>query len=206
MSGNSEAIVKTFRQILDIYKQINLLMEASKELMGARGWNEPTDRRLRAGNVDYYYGASHEFSPKIVRIPSYLQQPFNSDSEPTQIKYITVMIDDEDPSKSEDFEPVVVGTTLKFVNREELMDSDRRAWDGYWWYHWKWSQAKESNSERHGPWTLKNSEVNEIQKQTWMKNEVRPDLQSVDTFGIPLVKVTNQETLEEKIIEPLLAV
>ena len=203
MNGNSEAIVKTFRQILDIYKQIYMLMETSKELMGARGWKEPTDRRFRAGKVEYYYGVSHEFSQKIVRIPFYIQQPFASDSEPTQIKYITVMIDDEEPS--EDFEPVVVGATLKFVDEANKTEWD---WGGYWWYHWKWNKAKESNSERHGPWTLENSEVNEIQKQEqdWMSDEVRPNLQSVHTFGIPLVKVTNKETLEEKIIKPLLDV
>lgn len=211
MSGNSEAIVKTFRQILDIYKQIYMLMETSKELMGARGWKEPTDRRLREGKVEYYYGASHEFSQKIVRIPFYLQRPFNSDSEPTQIKYITVMIDDEDPSKSEDFEPVVVGTTLKFVDETKKMEWTNNTeldWDGYWWYHWKWNQAEESNSERHGPWTLENHEVREIQEKesAWMPDEVRSNLQSVHTFGIPLVEVTNQETLEDKIIKLLLDV
>ena len=187
MSGNSEAIIKTFKQILDIYKQIYMLMETSKKLMGARGWKEPTDRRLRAGKVEYYYGPSHEFSQKIVRIPFYIQQSFASDSEPTQIKYITVMIDDEDPSKSEDFEPVVVGTTLKFVDETKKMEWTNNSeldWDGYWWYHWKWNQAKESNSERRGPWTLKNSEVNK--KLDWMReDEVRPNLQSVRTFGNP---------------------
>ena len=200
MSGNSEAIVKTFRQILDIYKQIYMLMETSKELMKARMW-EPLDGHAK-GNVDYYMGTSHGFLQTIVKIPFYLQLPFASDSKRTQIKYITVMIDDEEFSK--DFEPVVVGTTLKFV-KEEKPTTD---WDGYWWYHWKWSQAKESNSERHGPWTLGNFEVNEIQEreQAWMKNEVRPDLQSVDTFGIPLVEVTNKETLGKEVIEPLLDV
>ena len=92
------------------------------------------------------------------------------------------------------------------MNRERSTDWDGTDWDGYWWYHWKWKQAKESNSERHGPWTLENSEVNKIQKQDWMGNEVRPNLQSVHTFGIPLVEVTNQETLDEKIIKPLLDV
>ena len=203
MSGNSETIVKTFRQILDIYKQIYMLMETSKELMGARGWKEPADRRLREGKVEYYYGTSHEFSQKIVRIPFYMQRPFASSGERTQIKYIAVMIDDEEPF--EDFEPVVVGTTLKFVNRGKSTDWDGTDWDGYWWYHWKWKQAKENNSERHGPWTLKNSEVNK--KLNWMKeDEVRPNLQSVHTFGIPLVEVTNEETLEEKIIKPLIDV
>jgi len=95
---------------------------------------------------------------------------------------------------------------LKFVNRGKSTDWDGTDWDGYWWYHWKWKQAKENNSERHGPWTLKNSEVNELQEQPWMKNEVRFNLQLVHTFAIPLVEVTNQETLKEKIIEPLLAV
>lgn len=204
MSENSEAIVQTFRQILDIYKQIYMLMETSKELMEAgeaRGW-KPSNRHPE-GNVDYYYGTSHGFLQSIVRIPSYLQQPFDSDSEPTQIKYITVMIDDETPSKN--FEPVVVGTTLEFVDEANNTKLD---WGGYWWYHWKWNEAKESNSERRGPWTLKKFEVNEIQEKerAWMPDEVRSNLQSVHTFGIPLVDVTNQETLDKKIIKPLLAV
>ena len=58
------------------------------------------------------------------------------------------MIDDEDPSKSEDFEPVVVGTTLKFVDETKKMEWTNNTeldWDGYWWYHWKWNQVKESN-------------------------------------------------------------
>lgn len=197
MNGNSEAIVKTFRQILDIYKQIYMLMETAKELMGDAGWNAPTNQSL-SGEVGHYGGASHEFPQRIVRIPFYLQRPFTSDSRPTQIKYIAVMIDDEEPR--EDFEPVVVGTTLNFVNGGRRTD-----WDGYWWYHWKWRQAN-GNSEGHGPWTLENSEVSEIQNQDWMGDEVRPNLQSVHTFGIPLVEVTNAQTLEDRIVGPLLAV
>ena len=209
MSGNSEAIVKTFRQILKIYKQIYMLMETSKELMRAREW--VAAKRHPEWNEHCYYGTSHGFLQSIVRIPSYLQQSFTSDSKRTQIKYITVMIDDEDPSKTEDFEPVVVGTTLKFVNetkKTEWANNAELGWGGYWWYQWKWNQAKESNSERHGPWTLENDEVNEIQKKEryWMPDEVRSNLQSVRTFGIPLVKVTNQETLEKEVIKPLLDV
>ena len=196
MRRNSKAIVKTFRQVLDIYKQINMLMKTSKKLMGARRWKTDQDPK---GGKEYYYEFSHDFSPKIVRIPFYLQRPFTSNSERMQIKYIAVMIDDE--TAPEDFEPVVVGTTLKFMNRKKSTD-----WDGYWWYHWKWKQAKESNSARHGPWDLENSEVNDIQKQDWMKTEVRPNLQSVHTFGIPLVEVTNQATLEKEVIKLLLDV
>lgn len=207
MSGNSEAIVKTFRQILDIYKQINMLMKQSERLMKARGW-EPS--KPLEGKMEHYDAeALRDSLPTIVKIHFYLQRPFASTSERAQIKYITVMIDDEEgPSKAEDFEPVVVGTTLTFVNREELTDSDRMNWDGYWWYHWKWKQAKESNSKRHGPWTLENHEVREIQKQDWImeRDEVRSNLQSVRTFGIPLVEVTNKETLEKEIIKPLLDV
>lgn len=199
MSRKSKAIVKTFRQILDIYKQINMLMKTSKKLMEARKWKTDQDPK---GNEEHYYEFSHDFSPKVVRIPFYLQQPFTSNSERMQIKYITVMIDDETPS--ENFEPVVVGTTLKFVNtRKNTVD-----WDGYWWYHWKWNETKGSDSERYGPWTLENREVNEIQKQDWIKkkNAVRSNLQSVQTFGIPLVEVKDQKSLEKEIIIPLLAV
>lgn len=38
------------------------------------------------------------------------------------------------------------------------------------------------------------------------EKKVRPNLQWVHTFGIPLVKVTNQETLEKEVIKLLLAV
>ena len=203
MSGNSEAIVKTFRQILDIYKHIYMLMETSKELMEAKGWE--SSGGLQGPKADYFEGRDLALSdyPAIIKIPFYLQRSFASNSANSENKYVTVMIEDEKPSKSIAFEPVVVGTTLKFVNRKEGTD-----WDGYWWYHWKWNQAKESNWKRLGPWTLENREVNEIQKQDWIKdkNEVRSNLQSVHTFGIPLVKVTNTKTLKEKIIEPLLAV
>ena len=199
MSGNSEAIVETFRQIQDIYKHIYMLMETSKELMQAKMW-KPLHGHAK-GNVDYYEGTSHGFLRTIVRIPFYLQLPFASDRKRTQIKYITVMIDDETPVKDKDFEPVVVGTTLKFM-RGEKPTTD---WDGYWWYHWKWNEPKESNSERHGPWTLENYEVREIQEQDWIReDEFRSNLLSVRTFGIPLVEVTNEETLEEKIIKRLL--
>ena len=204
MRRKSKAIVKTFRQILDIYKQIYMLMETAKVMMEDVKWEEPEDRHLE-GNVKYYDEDSHEFSPKIIRIPFYLQRTFASNSERMQIKYITVMIDDEDPTNAEDFEPVVVGTTLKFVDEANKTEWD---WDGYWWYHWKWNEAKESNSERQCSWTLENHEVNEIQKQDWMTNanQVRPNLQSVHTFGIPLVEVKDQKSLEKEIIKRLLAV
>lgn len=204
MSGKSEAIVKTFRQILDIYKQIYMLMETSKELMEAKGW-ESSDR-LQGPKSYYFDGKDLALSdyPAIIKIPFYLQRSFASNSANSENKYVTVMIEDEKPSKSIAFEPVVVGTTLIFKNtRTSTMD-----WDGYWWYHWKWNEAKKSNSERQCSWTLENREVTEIQKQDWIKekNEVRSNLQSVHTFGIPLVKVKNTKTLEEKIIKRLLAV
>lgn len=203
MRRNSKAIVKTFQQIFDIYKQIYLLMETAKKMMEDVKWGKPEDRHLE-GNVKHYDKDSHEFSRKIIRIPFYLQRPFTSDSKRTQIKYITVMIDDEEPCI--DFEPVVVGTTLKFgdeAKKTEWANNTELDWDGYWWYHWKWKQAKErkeSNSERRGPWTLEKCEVNKIQEKerSWMPDEVRLNLQSVHTFGIPLVDVKNQETLKKK--------
>ncbi len=206
MCGDSKAIVETFKQILDIYKQIYMLMETAKELMAA-GTMQPGSIIGDVGNYKNYHEDSH-FGTKIVRIPFNIQQSFTSDSEPTQIKYITVMIDDDRYSDlSKDFEPVVVGTTLKFVD-EANNEKNKKDWDGYWWYQWKWKEAKESDPERRGPWTLEKFEVNEIQKQDWIKEQsaVRSNLQSVYTLGIPLVDVTNTETLEKEIIKRLLAV
>ena len=201
MSGNSEAIVKTFTQILDIYKQIYMLMETAKELMEP-GTMKPGSIIGDVENYKNYHEDSSNFGKRIVRIPFNIQQSFTSDSKRKQIKYITVMIDDEEPCI--DFEPVVVGTTLIFKNtRTSTMN-----WDGYWWYHWKWNEAKKSNSERQCSWTLENREVTEIQKQDWMTiaNQVRSNLQSVQTFGIPLVEVKDPKSLEKEIIIPLLAV
>ena len=208
MSGDSKAIVKTFRQILDIYKHIYMLMETSKELMEIEGW-ESSDG-LQGPKANYFDGSDLALSdyPAIIKIPFYLQRSFASNGANSKNKYVTVMLEDEKPSKSIAFEPVVVGTTLKFVNRKEGTDWDGYDWDGYWWYHWKWNKAKGSNSERQCSWTLEKREVSEIQRQDWIKKEnaVRSNLQSVHTFGIPLVKVTDTKTLKEKIIEPLLAV
>ena len=205
MSENSDAIVQTFRQLLDIYKQIYMLMETSKELMVA-GIMQPGPI---IGDVNNYNDSYlSEFGKNTVRIPFNIQQSFTSDSERTQIKYITVMIDDDRYSDlSKKFKPVVVGTTLKFEG-EANNEKNKKDWDGYWWYQWKWKEALMSNSERHGPWTIEQCEMNVIQKKegNWMSAQIRPNLQSVHTFGIPLVDVTNQETLEEKIIKPLLTV
>ena len=207
MSGDSEAIFKTFRQILDIYKEIYMLMETAKEMMMEDGAMKPGSI---IGDVENYknYHEDSSFGKSIVRIPFNIQQSFTSDSKRKQIKYITVMIDDDRYSDlCKNFTPVVVGTTLKFEG-EANNEENKKDWDGYWWYQWKWKEALMSNSERHGPWTIEQCEVNKIPKKEehWMSDQIRPNLQSVHTFGIPLLDVTNQETLGKKIIKPLLAV
>ncbi len=169
MTDNGQAIVKTFRQMGEIYKQISLLLQMADSLMSKKRWE---------CDKDYvFYG----FSYKLVRYDGWfariIQRRYVNEESEGSRKYIAVILDGND---SDNFEPVVIGTTL--IGREHSLES--YSWDSYWWW------------EKEGDGIIK--------EPTKIYSAEKRELDHIHLISRPLVSITDTEKLQEYIVTPLL--
>ena len=130
MRDNGQAIVNTFKQIQEIYKQISLLLSAADSLMTDAQWI--SDNSVVLYNTSTNFAGYDKWSPFIIR-RTYINEKFRK-----LRKYIAVKIYD---AKSKDFKPIVIGTTIEggCDQTPEFCE-----WDAYWW----WEQKRDGKIER----------------------------------------------------------
>ena len=141
MTDNGQAIVDTFRQMQEIYKQISLLLQMADSLMSKDQWE---------CDHDYVF---YDYSYKLARYDGWLarvirRRYMNEEYEGLR-KYIAIKLDDKN---SGNFEPVVIGTTL--IGRGHPLES--HYWDADWW----WEQAGDGIIEE--PTKISPSEKREL--------------------------------------------
>lgn len=122
MTDNGNTIVKTFRQMQEIYEQISSLLTAANTFMQERHWIWENSYVLQEPSNALY--KSDRWLPSIIRC-TYI----NVEHKALR-KYIGVRIVSENREESK---PVVIGTTLLGCEDTPIF----RGWDAHWW----WEQA-----------------------------------------------------------------
>lgn len=180
MTTKGEELLQALKGTRHFFGDLSLLLVAGDRLMGERSW-VPVDESSCLFGLSYSVSQGQQWMPRVA------ERQYTSQEHPRIVAMISLILDDY----GEDFtlkEPIVSGSY--FVISDEV--SEDAIWIHHWnayWFGWR------SGSLNGTPITIDQKDPNWKAKWKWRHMQV---------FGQPLVEINSQQTLQERIVDPLL--
>jgi len=182
MTEQGRELLKAIKSMRNLFGDVSHLLRTAEALMGERSWEVNTGSGCLY-DMSYSVNAGHLWMPREA------VRTFKSDSYPEMIAMIAVLLDDYKIEEYELEEPVVSGSYFVFPKKMEM---DKVKLDFYQSRQFGWCEAGVDGT----PVEMNDSDKYWLKEYGWKYMQV---------FGRPLVEVTNEEALKEKIIDPLLS-
>ena len=179
MTVEGPKIIRALGQIRQLHEDVSLLLRTADKVMAVQGWaNAKGDNRVL-----------YEYSSSIDRprqwMPWEVYRYYRHKDRHTTLASLTVLLDDD---KEEFAEPVIAGSLVEFADAE--LAAGYRFWAGA--FHRVMPQDIPA-----GQWT-------DVRRET-LENDWDFEFQSARYFIYPLVSVTSEEILRDKIVMHLLS-
>ena len=175
-------IVNSFRELRKFCKDVSLLLMSADGLMLESGWR-PFPRIGVLGARSFSVDQSQWWLPlEFVRY-------YESSDFKNLLPYIVILVDDIENNVALD-EALLSAGILDYGANGTVAD-----W-GYWFSHWHlWMPNRKDDG------TL----CFEDPRQTWGKEKPPQGIVKVTTFAYPLEDITSSESLNQKVIRPLIS-
>jgi len=179
MTEEGPKIIRALRQVRRLHDDVSLLLRTADKAMGERGWkNAKSDSR-----------ALYETSSSIDRpqqwMPWEIYRYYRHDDRSATLASLTVLLDD---GQTEFPEPLVSGSVIEFE------DANTAAGHAYW----------AGAFYRVMPKSEPDGRIVEVQREQ-LEKSWDFEFQSARCFAYPLVTVTSEEVLREKLVGRLLS-
>lgn len=181
MTDQGKELKKAIRSMRNFFGDVSHLLRTAEGLMGERSWEVNTGSGCLY-EMSYSVNAGHLWMPREA------VRTFKSDSYPNVIAMIAVLFDDYKIEEYELEEPIVSGSYFVFPDE---MKMEKIKLDFYQSRQFGWCEACADGT----PVEMDDSDKYWLEEYGWKYMEV---------FGRPLVEITNEEALKEKIVDPLL--
>ena len=181
MKQQGKDILEAVRQVRRFHCEVASLLGTAAALMDMRGWTGA------GGNIATAGGSTAIYAPQLWG-PQMAFRFFKHPKAPNVLAFVSVIIDDVDREERVQ-EPLISAGFYDYGD-------DGKAGNNWQYDYARWHLGMPGRTDDGAPYSTD-------PRQTWPKSS--HPMQRVTTFALPLVSVGDGSTLEQRVVEPLVA-
>lgn len=179
MTEEGPKIIRVLSQVRRLYAEVALLLQTADKAMAERGW------RIAKSDSRALYETSNSIDRPQQWMPWEVYRYYRHDDHPSTLASLTVLLDD---GQSEFLEPLITGSVIEFE------DAQTASGHAYWAGAFFRTLLKKEPDGR----------AVEVQRELLDKGWDF-EFRKARCFAYPLVTVTSEEVLRQKVVGHLLA-